>query len=104
MNNWSEEDKELFKRMISAVKKGYYLSGKEITNLYNRVLEKALKPTNCASCIRQRYNELRKWYDINEKANNTTINTTEEPVIDDAIINQDIKVKKTVVKKSVRKK
>lgn len=73
MSNWNEQDLALFERMRDAVKKGYYLSGVEVTQLYNRVLDKKLASTNCSSCIRQRYNELRKHYDIYQSKNSTTV-------------------------------
>ena len=38
--------------------KGYYASGKEVTDVYNRVLEKRAPTTNCSSCLRQRISEL----------------------------------------------
>lgn len=64
MFNWTEEDIKLFERMKEAVHKGYYLAGKEVTALHNRVLNTNLPTTNCGSCIRQRYNALRKAYDV----------------------------------------
>jgi hypothetical protein len=73
MSNWNEQDLALFERMRAAVKKGYYLHGKEVTDLYNRVLNKNLAATSCASCIRQRYNELRKYYDIYQSKNSITV-------------------------------
>ena len=73
MSNWNEQDLMLFERMRDAVKKGYYLSGVEVTQLYNRVLDKKLASTNCSSCIRQRYNELRKHYDIYQSKNITAV-------------------------------
>lgn len=64
MFNWNEEDIKLFERMKEAVHKGYYLAGKEVTALHNRVMNTNLPTTNCGSCIRQRYNALRKAYDV----------------------------------------
>lgn len=64
MFNWTEEDIKLFERMKEAVHKGYYLAGKEVTALHNRVMNTNLPTTNCGSCIRQRYNALRKAYDV----------------------------------------
>lgn len=48
---------------IQLVKRGSRISGTEITELYNKVFKKNLKPTNCGSCISQRYKELKVAYD-----------------------------------------
>ena len=48
---------------IQLVKRGSRISGVEITELYNKVFKKNLKPTNCSSCINQRYKELKTAYD-----------------------------------------
>lgn len=48
---------------IQLVKRGSRISGTEITELYNKVFNKNLKPTNCSSCINQRYKELKTAYD-----------------------------------------
>jgi len=56
--NWSKEDIELVEKFIEIKNKGYYCDGKQLTEVYNRVLNKRVNPTNCGSCIRQRVNEL----------------------------------------------
>ena len=48
---------------IQLVKRGSRISGTEITELYNKVFKKTLRPTNCSSCINQRYKELKTAYD-----------------------------------------
>lgn len=48
---------------IQLVKRGSRISGVEITELYNKVFGKNLRPTNCGSCISQRYKELKVAYD-----------------------------------------
>lgn len=48
---------------IQLVKRGSRISGVEITDLYNKVFGKNLRPTNCGSCISQRYKELKNAYD-----------------------------------------
>ena len=48
---------------IQLVKRGSRISGVEITELYNKVFKKNLRPTNCGSCISQRYKELKNAYD-----------------------------------------
>lgn len=55
---WSNEDIELVEKFIDIKNKGYYVSGEQLTQVYNRVLKKNANVTNCGSCLRQRVNEL----------------------------------------------
>lgn len=55
---WTDEDVKLVEKFIEIRNKGYYADGTQLTEVYNRVLEKRVNPTNCGSCIRQRINEL----------------------------------------------
>jgi len=55
---WTNEDVELVEKFIQIRNKGYYANGTELTEVYNRVLEKNVPPTNCGSCIRARITEL----------------------------------------------
>lgn len=55
---FTNEDVALVEKFIDIKNKGYYCDGTQLTEVYNRVLEKHLTPTNCGSCIRQRINEL----------------------------------------------
>lgn len=55
---WTSEDVELVEKFIQIRNKGYYANGSELTEVYNRVLEKNVPPTNCGSCIRARITEL----------------------------------------------
>ena len=66
MSNWNSEDILIMKKFIEIVKRGSRISGTEITQLYNRVLNKNVNPTNCSSCISQRYKELKQSYDAFE--------------------------------------
>lgn len=56
----SQSDKFLINRLIQIKEKGYYASGKEVTDVYNRVFGAHLAPTSCGSCIRTRINLLEK--------------------------------------------
>ena len=56
--NWTKEDIELVEKFIDIRNRGFYADGKQLTDVYNRVLNKRVNPTNCGSCIRQRVNEL----------------------------------------------
>lgn len=56
--NWTDEDIKIVEKFIDIRNKGYYADGTQLTQVYNRVLDKRVNPTNCGSCIRQRINEL----------------------------------------------
>jgi hypothetical protein len=55
---WNKEDIEMVEKFIDIRNRGYYCDGAQLTEVYNRVLEKHVNPTNCGSCLRQRVNEL----------------------------------------------
>lgn len=55
---WTDEDVKLVEKFIELKNKGYYADGAQLTQIYNRVLNKRVNPTNCGSCIRQRIMEL----------------------------------------------
>lgn len=60
--NWNSENILEFQKMQELANKKYRLNGVEVTNLYNSVLNKKVTPTNCSSCINQRYQEIKKSY------------------------------------------
>ena len=68
----SEPDKFLINKLIEIRNKGYYANGKECTDLYNKIFDAHLSPTNCSSCIRTRINllekELRRQEELEAKA------------------------------------
>ena len=55
---WNDEDVKMVEKFIDIRNKGYYCDGGQLTEVYNRVLNKRAAPTNCGSCIRARINEL----------------------------------------------
>lgn len=55
---WTDDDIQKVEKFIDIRNRGYYADGTQLTEVYNRVLEKRVNPTNCGSCIRQRINEL----------------------------------------------
>lgn len=57
-NTWTSEDVQLVEKFIEIRNKGYYVSGEQLTEVYNRVLHKNVNVTSCGSCLRQRVNEL----------------------------------------------
>lgn len=56
--NWTDEDIKLVERFIEIKNKGYYADGKQLTDAYNRLLNKNVNVTQCGSCLRQRVREL----------------------------------------------
>ena len=55
---WSDEDIKMVEKFIEIKQKGFYCDGKQLTDYYNRLLNKHVNPTSCGSCLRQRCAEL----------------------------------------------
>lgn len=55
---FSKEDIELIQKFIEIRSKGLYVDSNLLTEVYNRCLNKNVRPTNCGQCCRQRLNEL----------------------------------------------
>lgn len=56
--NFTKEDIEKIEKFIEIKNKGYYCDGTQLTEVYNRVLDKRVNVTNCGSCLRGRVQEL----------------------------------------------
>lgn len=56
--NFTDEDVKLIEKFIQIRNSGFYCDGGQLTNVYNRVLERNVMPTNCGSCMRARISEL----------------------------------------------
>lgn len=76
--NWNDEDIKMVEKFIEIRNRGYYCDGKQLTDVYNRVLNKKVASTSCGSCIRQRITELesalnqfKKTIETNAKENET---------------------------------
>ena len=50
------------KKIKDAYKRGYYVKGSDVTQLFNEVFDKNLNNTNCSACIKNRANELIRIY------------------------------------------
>ena len=55
---FTKEDIERIEKFIDIKNRGYYADGSQVTEVYNRVLEKNVNVTNCGSCLRGRIQEL----------------------------------------------
>ena len=80
----TEDDIKLIEKFIEIRNKGYYANGGQVTEVYNRILNKNLRPSNCSSCIRQRINEL----EAALKAHKQAIEAQKNEVVDDAPIDE----------------
>lgn len=94
---FTNEDVIFVEKAIELKNKGYYIDGKQLTDVYNRVLNKRVNPTSCGSCLRQRISELEGA--LNHYKANEAISSPKESVSE---------VEPTTVKedknKSIRKK
>ena len=55
---WTSDDIKLVEKFIDIKNRGMYCDGAQLTNAYNRILEKSVNVTSCGSCLRQRVQEL----------------------------------------------
>ena len=88
---WNDEDVRLVEKFIEIKNKGYYCDGTQLTEVYNKVLEKRVNPTNCGSCIRQRINELedalnrfKRSLELEKKDEPTPVKVEEEKPVTEA--------------------
>ena len=66
----TEEEREKIRRYAEAKNKAFRINANEVTDLYNKILNKTARYTNCGSCIRARVCDLERWlnqYEIDEK-------------------------------------
>ena len=97
---FTSEDIKLVERFIELKNKGYYADGTQLTEIYNRILNKRVNPTNCGSCIRQRISELEGALNhFKSKMANEAISSPKEGI-------EEVKVGNTKAEenKSIRKK
>lgn len=72
---WTNEDVTMVEKFIEIKNRGFYCDGTQLTNVYNRVLEKNVAPTSCGSCMRARISELETALNSFKK----TLEVKEEP-------------------------
>lgn len=72
---FTDEDVKLIEKFIEIRNRGYYADSVQLTEVYNRVLEKSAPPTNCGSCMRARISELETALNSFKK----TLEVKEEP-------------------------
>ena len=79
-NTWTDDDILLVEKFIEIKNRGYYVSGEQLTEAYNRILHKNVNITNCGSCLRGRVQELENALRAYRKSQETL--KTEEPISD----------------------
>lgn len=112
---WTNEDVKLVEKFIDIKDRGYYVEGYQLTQVYNRVLEKNVQPTNCGSCLRQRINELqvalqqfKKSIEVNSEASEdgnpmeaqNNVSEASEGITDDKVDNTKEEDKKPLKKEN----
>lgn len=95
---WTSDDIKLVEKFIEIKKRGYYVSGEELTAVYNRVLNKRVNTTNCSSCLSQRVRELEAALNrfkskIENNAQNVQIQPSEPQTKDDEVKDRMAKVR-----------
>lgn len=56
--NFTEDDIKFVEKAIELKNKGFYIDSMQLTEHYNRILNKHVNNTTCGSCMRQRVSEL----------------------------------------------
>ena len=102
--NFTEKDKELVRKFINIKKRGLYVDSMQLTEAYNRILDKNVRNTTCGSCMRARIAELEtalnKWEADEAKLKAQEALKQEEPTP----IKEEIKEQPTEQKKRGRPK
>jgi hypothetical protein len=55
---FTQEDIEFVEKAIELKNKGFYIDSMQLTEHYNKILNKNVNNTTCGSCMRQRVSEL----------------------------------------------
>ena len=81
---WTSDDVRMAEKFIEIKNRGLYCDGGQLTEVYNRVLDRKVNPTNCGSCIRQRINELEaalnRFKELDKELKEQEVNNVENAV------------------------
>ena len=77
MATFNEDDIIKIRKFIDIKNRGLYASGSELTEVYNRVFNSNVKPTNCGQCIRGRIQQLEDALKRYEASNEAKIKASE---------------------------
>lgn len=107
---FTNDDIAFIERAIELKNKGFFIDGKQVTDVYNRVLQKRANPTNCGSCIRQRITELEaalnsfKAKMAQESVKETEVDNTKEEVKEELTEAENDEIKARMAKVRAAKK
>ena len=97
---WTSEDVRLVEKFIEIRNRGFYCDGGQLTEVYNRVLNKRAASTSCGSCLRQRVTELEGALNhFKRQMELSGMTSTEELVNEVNAIKEEIKPKVTKARK-----
>lgn len=94
---WTDDDIKFVERAIELKNKGYYIDGNQLTEVYNRILNKRVNTTSCGSCLRQRISELEGA--LNHYKANEAISSPSDSVSDTEVDSTPQKENKSIRKK-----
>lgn len=95
--NFTDDDIKFVERAIELKNKGYYIDGNQLTEVYNRILNKRVNTTSCGSCLRQRISELEGA--LNHYKANEAISSPSDSVSDTEVDSTPQKENKSIRKK-----
>ena len=108
---FTDEDIKLVEKFIDIKDRGYYVEGGQLTQVYNRVLEKNVASTSCGACLRQRINELqvalqqfKKSIEVNPMEAQNNVSEASEEVSEDKVDNVPQEDKKPLKKENKKAK
>lgn len=102
MNDYkmTSEDYELIRKFEKIRNKGLFADGRQVTEVYNRVLGKNLQPTNCSSCISHRIGELVQAANRFEQQMELSGMTSTQELVDEIkAVEDEVKPRKKTTKK-----
>ena len=68
MKIFNSEQVRKYKAFEGIISRGYYVDGEQLTDFYNEMFGTSLRVTNCGSCLRGRFEDLKREYKLFEKA------------------------------------
>lgn len=83
MNTIHPDDIAHIKHLVERKNKGLLVNSQEVTDLYNKILEKSVSNTTCSSCVRRRIQELQDHLEKYEKECLTKLIDTIEEVFEE---------------------
>lgn len=76
----TSDDIAMVEKFIAIKNRGGLCDGGMVTKLYNKILQRADRPTSCGSCIRGRVQQLENWYNNYKKK--LEVETEEKVVVE----------------------